>query len=92
MVAGASFVWSVESTKWPVSAALTAISAVSKSRISPTMMTSGSWRRNERSAAAKLSPISSCIWHWLMPNRLNSTGSSAVLMFVSGWLRSLSAE
>ena len=44
-VAGASLVCSVESTRWPVSAALTAISAVSKSRISPTMMMSGSWRR-----------------------------------------------
>ena len=41
-VDGASFVCSVESTMWPVSAALTAISAVSKSRISPTMMMSGS--------------------------------------------------
>ena len=44
-VDGASLVCSVESTRWPVSAALTAISAVSKSRISPTMMMSGSWRR-----------------------------------------------
>ena len=41
-VLGASFVCSVESTRWPVSAALTAISAVSKSRISPTRMMSGS--------------------------------------------------
>ncbi len=35
-VLGASLVCSVDSTRWPVSAALTAISAVSKSRISPT--------------------------------------------------------
>ena len=41
-VDGASLVWRVERTIWPVSAALTAISAVSKSRISPTMMMSGS--------------------------------------------------
>ncbi len=80
-VPGASLVWRVESTRWPVRAALTPISAVSKSRISPTMMMSGSWRRKERRAAAKLRPISSCICTWLMPEKLNSTGSSAVLMF-----------
>ncbi len=88
MVAGASLVCSVESTKWPVSAALTAISAVSKSRISPTMMMSGSCRRNARRAVAKFSPISSCICTWLMPCRLYSTGSSAVLMFAPALFRS----
>ncbi len=92
MVDGASLVCSVESTMWPVSAALTAISAVSKSRISPTMMMSGSCRRKERSAAAKLRPISSCICTWLMPWRLYSTGSSAVLMLCAILFRSLSAE
>ncbi len=56
MVDGASFVWSVESTMWPVSAALTAISAVSKSRISPTMMMSGSCRRKERRAGREVEP------------------------------------
>jgi len=56
MVCGASLVCSVDSTMWPVCAALMAISAVSRSRISPTMITSGSWRRNERSAAAKVMP------------------------------------
>jgi len=35
MVDGASLVCRVESTRWPVRAALTAISAVSKSRTSP---------------------------------------------------------
>jgi hypothetical protein len=44
-VEGASFVWRVETRRWPVSAASTAISAVSSSRISPTRMTSGSMRR-----------------------------------------------
>ncbi len=91
-VPGASFVWSVESTRWPVSAALTAISAVSKSRISPTMMMSGSCRRKLRRAAAKLRPMSSCIWHWLMPKKLNSTGSSAVEMFQATSLSFESAE
>ncbi len=85
-VLGASLVCSVESTRWPVSAAFTAISAVSKSRISPTRMMFGSWRRNERSAAAKLRPMFSRTCTWLMPARLNSTGSSAVMMFVSGVL------
>ena len=41
---GASLVCSVENTRWPVSAAWMAISAVSWSRISPTMITSGSCR------------------------------------------------
>ena len=45
MELGASFVCSVENTRWPVSAAWTAFSAVSRSRISPTMMMSGSCRR-----------------------------------------------
>ena len=42
---GASFVCSVERTKWPVSAARIEISAVSRSRISPTITTSGSLRK-----------------------------------------------
>ena len=63
IVLGASLVCSVESTRWPVSAALTAISAVSKSRISPTRMMFGSWRRNERSAAAKFRPMFSLHLH-----------------------------
>ena len=35
-----SFVWRVDSTRWPVRDAWIAISAVSESRISPTMMMS----------------------------------------------------
>ena len=45
IVEGASLVCSVEKRTWPVSAASIAISAVSRSRISPTRMMSGSWRR-----------------------------------------------
>ena len=56
MVEGASFVCSVDRTRWPVSAALTAISAVSKSRISPTRMMFGSWRRNERKRGGEIQP------------------------------------
>ncbi len=58
MVDGASLVCSVESTRWPVSAALMAIEPVSRSRISPTMMMFGSWRRNAFSAAANVIPTS----------------------------------
>ncbi len=89
---GASLVCRVESTRWPVRAALTPISAVSKSRISPTMMMSGSCRRKVRRAAAKLRPMSSCICTWLMPAKLNSTGSSAVEMFPATSLSLESAE
>jgi hypothetical protein len=49
-VSGALLVCSVESTRWPVSEASMPMRAVSSSRISPTMMTSGSARRNERIA------------------------------------------
>ena len=55
---GASLVCSVLNTKWPVSAARMAISAVSRSRISPTMITFGSWRRIWRRPMAKVRPIS----------------------------------
>ncbi len=50
-----------------VSAAWMAISAVSASRISPTMMTSGSWRTIERSPLANVSPIDGFTWIWLTP-------------------------
>ena len=53
---GASFVCSVEKTRWPVSDALMAMDAVSRSRISPIMMTLGAWRRMARNAVAKVSP------------------------------------
>ena len=55
-VEGASLVCSVESTIWPVDAALIAISAVSRSRISPIIMMSGSCRKNDFNAAAKVKP------------------------------------
>src|SRR5207249_3281697 len=78
-VDGQSLVCSVVSTRWPVRAARMPICAVSRSRVSPTRMTSGSWRRKARSALANVRPISSLIWTWLTPRRLYSTGSSAVL-------------
>ncbi len=50
----ALLVCSVPKTMWPVSAALIAASIVSKSRISPTRITSGSCRRARRIASEKL--------------------------------------
>ena len=55
----ASLVCKVVNTKCPVKAALTAVSAVSASRISPTMITSGSWRKIARNPAAKVIPAAS---------------------------------
>ena len=92
MAPGASFVCSVESTRCPVSAASIAIRAVSPSRISPTMTTSGSARRIERSPVAKSSPALRFRVIWLIPAIRYSTGSSIVMMFFSIWFRSWSAE
>ena len=52
IVLGALFVWSVPKTRWPVSAAVSARLIVSRSRSSPTRMTSGSSRKAARKAAA----------------------------------------
>ena len=49
-LSGASSVWTVESTRWPVSAADRAVRTVSSSRISPIRITSGSWRSTRRIA------------------------------------------
>ena len=76
-------VWSVEITRWPVSAAFIAVSIVSASRISPTRITSGSCRSAAR-ALLKLGvgPIS----RWVILEHLsrwrNSIGSSMVMMCV----------
>ena len=77
---GASLVCSVESTRWPVSAASTAMCAVSRSRISPTMITSGSARSIERRPASKVTPAFGAICICLMPAMRCSTGSSIVMM------------
>jgi len=47
----------VVKTMWPVSDAAIAISIVSRSRISPTMILSGSWRKIERKPRAKVRPF-----------------------------------
>ena len=78
----ASLVCSVASTRWPVSDACTAICAVSRSRISPIMMTSGSWRRIERSARANVSSMRALTCVCATPSSAYSIGSSTVIMFV----------
>ena len=87
MALGASLVCSVASTRWPVSEAWAAIAAVSGSRISPTKMTSGSWRRIARSADAKVTPCLVSTWICVTPGSSNSIGSSTVMMLMSGpWI------
>ena len=80
-----------DSTKWPVSADCTAIRAVSTSRISPTRITSGSWRRIDRRPLAKVIPAWSLVWIWLMVGKTYSTGSSIVMMLRLGSSISVSA-
>ena len=65
-------------TWWPVSAACTAICAVSASRISPTMILSGSWRRMERRPRAKVRPFFSLTGICSTPASWYSIGSSMV--------------
>ena len=62
IVAIALFVCSVEKTRCPVSDASIDVVSVSVSRISPTIMTSGSWRRTARSPFANVKPAFSLIW------------------------------
>ena len=65
---------------------------VSLSRISPTMMMSGSARRKARMAMAKVRPALGFICTWRKPFWVISTGSSAVQILVSGVFRCLSTE
>ena len=76
----AVLVWIVEKSRCPVSDDRTAISAVAPSRISPSMMMSGSCRRKVRSAAVNVRPISSLSCTWLTPSSVYSIGSSIVRM------------
>src|SRR5579862_1952955 len=50
------------------------------------MITSGSERRIERSAVANVSPARGLIWIWLIAPSRYSTGSSTVMMLISGRL------
>src|SRR5438270_88041 len=89
----ASVVCSVENTMCPVSAALSAVSSVSMSRISPIRMRSGSCRSTCRSAELNVSvslPTSRCEMLACWSRCRNSIGSSIVMMltrrFVLTWL------
>src|SRR6266853_1851784 len=78
-----SVVCSVEKTRWPVSAALSAVSSVSWSRISPISKTSGSWRSTCRSAELNDSvsfPTSRCELLDRLSRCRNSIGSSILMM------------
>ena len=84
MVLAAELVCSVPKTRWPVSAAVSASRMVSRSRISPTRITSGSSRNAERRASLK-PRVSLWTSRWLIRQRLlswtNSIGSSMVRMW-----------
>ncbi len=83
IVCAALFVWSVERTRWPVSAAVITVAIVSMSRISPTMITSGSCRIEFLSASRKLGvsvPTSRCETTAVWSAKRNSIGSSTVTM------------
>ena len=77
-------VWSVASTRWPVSEAVIASEIVSRSRISPTRMTSGSSRSDWRRALAKDRECAGTS-RWLTSDSLfgwtYSIGSSTVRMW-----------
>ncbi len=79
----ALIVCSVENTRWPVSAAVSAVFTVSASRISPTRMTSGSWRSTRFNAEWK-SAVSVPTSRWFTIDCLSacrtSIGSSIVTM------------
>ena len=83
-VCAAPLVCSVPMTRMPISAAVTAMLMVSRSRNSPTRITSGSSRRAECSAAEKLgacTPISRWLIRQLLRSCTNSIGSSMVRMW-----------
>ena len=69
-----------------------AIRAVSSSRISPIMITSGSARKNVRMAAANVQPIRGFICTWRRPLWVISIGSSAVQILRPAVLMSLITE
>ncbi|MCY1229434.1 hypothetical protein D9M72_417980 [compost metagenome] len=92
MALGASLVCSVLNTRWPVSAACTAISAVARSRISPTMMMSGSCRISARRPSVKPKSSCGCTCVWLNEGSIISIGSSTVLTLTSSVATRLSVE
>ena len=73
-------------TSTPVSAARMPIWAVSSSRISPIMITSGSWRSIALSPSLKLMSPRMSTWVWLTPGIRCSIGSSIVMTLRVGEL------
>ena len=92
MAWGAEFVCRVANTMCPVRAASVAIFAVSRSRISPIRIASGSWRMSALRRVANFRSIVAFTWLWVTPSSWISIGSSIVEMFSSGLLISWSAE
>jgi hypothetical protein len=92
MACGAELVCRVAKTMWPVSAASVAIFAVSRSRISPIRIASGSWRMRARRRFANFRSIVWFTWLCVTPSSWISIGSSIVEMLSSGLLISWSAE
>ena len=88
----ASLVCRVLNTRWPVNAASTDMVAVSLSRISPTIMTSGSCLRNDLRTVLKSKSISDFVCTWMALSRFLSTGFSAVNILISGVLMVFRAE
>ena len=90
MVFGALEVWSVPNTRWPVSAAVSASEIVSRSRISPIRITSGSSRSALRNAFENelvCGPTSRWFTRQRFGGCTNSIGSSIVRMCASHvWL------
>ena len=83
IVCAVSCVCRVAKTRWPVSAAVSAVEIVSRSRISPTRITSGSWRRAALRPSEKLwasLPISRWFTTQFWWRCRNSIGSSIVRM------------
>ena len=78
--------WRVEKTRCPVSAAVTTVWIVCQSRISPTMITSGSWRIMFLRASENVGvsvPISRCETAALPSAKRYSIGSSIVTMWTA---------
>jgi len=83
-VSRASTVCIVDSTRCPVSAACSAVSIVSRSRISPSRTTSGSWRSADRRPAANVGTsvrTSRCVTTARRSSITNSIGSSIETMW-----------
>jgi len=70
-----------------VRAVLIAVSAVSRSRISPTSMMSGSCLSIDLSAFAKVNPMDGYTCICTIPGMSYSTGSSIVMIFRSVFMR-----